>query len=231
MSDPDPNGQRNFLKAVVLGFGDQFPVLTRLPASFELYPGWLPHLGAAIVGYLLFVLVLFLTLSLAFSDYPRDDFAEFLFTAALPSLGFLALVGASLWLPRRLGVALSRQIVTVQEDGLRGRREWSEPITAFAGLALRVRRTKTKADKSSLKIGTTETTHYWIELVHPTAARTLILYYQKNGMAPLERIEDHAKLLGREIVDTGGIRRMTPEEAAAFTQSFAETERELGGRK
>jgi hypothetical protein len=228
MSDPDPAATRNYRKAMMWG-PSGLPEITRLPATFSLEPGWLVHRGAMLLGYLLFAAAAIVAPLIALFGDPYDAF-DFATTIALPGLLFLVLLVAALWLPRRVTVTLTRQLVTVQTDRAGRRGEWTEPITAFAGLALRVKRTESE-DDSSFSVGTTETTYYWIELVHPIPARTLILHFQKNGMAPLTRLEAYAKLLGREIVSTAGISRMTAAEATGFSKSFAETERKLGGQK
>ena len=198
----------------------------RLPARVELDPGAPVRLGLKVLYGTAAGLAVLAGVGLALTWEERDA-AEVAFGFVPPAI----VAGLGAWahlrhrdVPRRFVLEVTASKVTVETLADR----WSLPVSAYEGVALRrwqvskasPRRHATVHQRTQLerrmRLGE-DVTLWWVELVHPDPARTVVLWADREvGAAAegLDRAEHFAQRFRLPLLTTSGLRRMDDDEAA-----------------
>jgi hypothetical protein len=107
-------------------------------------------------------------------------------------LGLLLFGVHSLMWRRR--IAFDGSAFTVAEHGLRGTKQWREPLSAYQGVMRHTRRVRTKNSSYTL---------YMIDLVHPDGDRTINLYTDTREGGLREKWEEAARRLALPALEEG----------------------------
>lgn len=139
----------------------------------------------------------------------RPDLLLFLL---FPVIGVgILLYGVRQLLWRRT-IAFDGAAFTVTERGLRGERQWREPLSAYFGVVRRTRRVRTKHSSYTL---------YMVDLVHGDGDRIINLYTDTSDRDFRQVWEDYARRLKLPALEdaAGGVVR---REAADLDKSVGE---------
>jgi hypothetical protein len=120
--------------------------------------------------------------------------AETLLFLIFPVIGVgLLLFGIHSLIWRRR-IAFDGSAFTVAENGLRGTRQWREPLSAYQGVMRHSRRVRTRNSSYTL---------YMIDLVHPDSDRRINLYTDTSDSRLREKWEAFARRLGLPALEKG----------------------------
>lgn len=195
----------------------------RLPARAELDPGAPVRLGLKVLYGTAAGLALLVGTGLALTWEAREA-AEVAFGVALPAI----VGGLGAWahlrhrdVPRRFVLELTEAKVTVETAAHR----WSLPVSTYRGVALRSwqvskavphghpsRHRRTQLERS-MRLGD-DVTLWWVELVHPDPARTVVLWADREvGAAAdgLDRAERFAQRFRLPLLTTAGLQAIDDE--------------------
>jgi len=130
---------------------------------------------------------------------------ESLLFLVFPVVGVgLLLFGAHILIWRRR-IAFDGNAFTVAESGLKGTKQWREPLSAFRGVLRHTRQVRTKNRNYTL---------YMIDLVHPNSDRRINLYTSTQEAGFRTKWEDFARRLALPALEegTGGMMRRDAED-------------------
>ncbi len=137
---------------------------------------------------------------------------ETLLFLVFPVIGVgLLLFGAHSLLWRRR-IAFDGSAFTVAEHGLKGTRQWREPLSAYHGVMRHTRRVRTKNSSYTL---------YMIDLVHPDSDRRINLYTDTSDGGFRDKWEAFARRLSLPALEEGE-GGMVRREAADLDKSVGE---------
>ncbi len=120
--------------------------------------------------------------------------AETLLFLIFPVIGIgLLLFGVHSLMWRRR-ILFDGRSFTVAEHGLKGTRQWSEPLSAYQGVLRHSRHVRTKNRSYTL---------YMIDLVHPDGERRINLYTGTSDRGLRDKWEDFARRLGLPALEAG----------------------------
>lgn len=112
----------------------------------------------------------------------------------------------------RRGVAFDGQSFTVTESGLKGKKSWTEPLSAYEGVMRSTRRVKTKNSSYTL---------YMIDLIHPDPDRKINLYTDTSEAGFRGKWEEYSRLLSLPAFEQGE-GGMVRRDAADLDKSVGE---------
>ncbi len=120
--------------------------------------------------------------------------AESLLFLIFPTIGVGVLIFGIHNLMWRRRIAFDGSTFAVAERGLKGTRQWSEPVSAYHGVLRHTRRVRTKNRSYTL---------YLIDLVHPDDDRKINLYTSTKEDRFREKWEQFARDLGLPALEEG----------------------------
>ncbi len=130
---------------------------------------------------------------------------ESLLFLIFPTIGVGVLLFGIHSLMWRRRIAFDGSAFTVAEHGLKGTRQWSEPVSAYHGVLRHTRRVRTKNRSYTV---------YLIDLVHPDEDRKINLYTSTKEGGFREKWEQFARDVGLPALEEGeaGIVRREAED-------------------
>ena len=135
-----------------------------------------------------------------------------LMVGLFPIFGIGILLYAVHQLVWRKVVTLDRQTVGVSERGLRGSRQWREPLANYTGVLRRTRRVRTKNSSYTL---------YLVDLYHAEESKRINLYTDTREGEIRSKWENYARALDQPALEEGAA-GVVARDAADLDKSVGE---------